>query len=108
MFGDLTAQDVLCIAASLGLTKKQGELVVLLITRAVVTAEMVEEDLAIKSDFRIVMHRLNHRLRQHGITARSHYGIGYTLAPEHRARLYSVLRERSAGQLDLTPTGCVA
>lgn len=101
MFRDLTAQDVLCIAASLGLTRKQGELTALLIERGLVTAEMAEEELSIKSDFRIAMHRLNQRLRQHNITARSNYGIGYTFAPEHRERLYNVLRERSSGMIDI-------
>lgn len=102
MFGDLTAQDVLCIAASLGLTRKQGELVSRIITRSIVTAEMAEEELGIKSDFRIVMHRLNQRLRQHSLTARSNYGIGYSISPEHRARLYTILRERSGGLIDLS------
>jgi len=101
-FSPLSDEDVLGISAALGLTKGQGEMVALLITKQVLTADMAENLLGLKSDFKVLICRLNKRLsKNHGVATKTHYSVGYSLGADQRERLYAVLFERSGRKLNL-------
>jgi hypothetical protein len=102
VFGPLSESDVLGISTALGITRKQGEMVALLLTRPVLTLELVETKLKLKSDFKVLMCRLNKRLNElHGVATQTHYGVGYSLLPVQREALSAIILERSGGALDL-------
>lgn len=102
IFAPLTDDDVLGISAALGLTRKQGEMVALLIIKPVFTADMAENLLGLKSDFKVLICRLNKRLsRSHGVATQTHYSVGYSLGVDQREKLYTVLFERSGRKLNL-------
>jgi len=77
-------------------------MVALLIVKNVLTADMAEQLLGMKSDFKVLMCRLNKRLAHpHCIATRTHYGVGYSFSPEQRAKVIQIVFERSGSGVDL-------
>lgn len=66
------------------LSPSLAKLMGLLLALPKVTTEMVEHRLEIVTDAKVAIHRLRAKLKKHGITIESQYGVGYWISPEHK------------------------
>ena len=89
---DMTAllMDAGLVAAALQVAPQHGRIVSLLITNPVVTGAMLS-GIGVNSDPTVAMRRLRIRLKNK-VSIRSQYGIGYSLTPDDRMTLLSLIK----------------
>lgn len=81
------------LAAAFKLPPKLSHLLRLLISVRVSNVGMIEKELGIGYDARILVHRLRKRMHEYDIVIHSQYGGQYWLTPEHKEKVRGMVHE---------------
>jgi hypothetical protein len=83
------------LAAALRLSLSQGRVMVALLAQPVAPLQVIDDCTggSAENSRRVVMHRLRDRLRPSKVQILSLYGAGYSIPPDDRARIVSIVNE---------------